>query len=111
MVVEGCGFIFELIFMVLSTSVCSVKCHKFFRAHVGEGLLRLEDGEAARMGESNSPKLSKAVLGCHNKKAQGTFSWVPPWVRSSVASHMAELTLPSGEWRSSTLVFLMTNIL
>lgn len=68
-------------------------------------------GEAARMGESNSPKLSKAVLGCHNKKAQGTFSWVPPWVRSSVASHMAELTLPSGEWRSSTLVFLMTNIL
>lgn len=70
-------------------------------------------GEAARMGESNSSreKLSKAALGCHNKGAQGTFSWVPPWVRSSVAPHMAELTLPSGEWRSSTLVFLMPKVL
>lgn len=42
---RGLWFIFKLIFIVLSTSVCSVKCHKVFRAHLGEGMLRMEDME------------------------------------------------------------------
>lgn len=57
--------------------------------------------EAPRMGESNSPrekvKLSKAAaLGCYNRRVQGTFLWVPSWVRSSVDPPMAILMLSSG---------------
>jgi len=57
--------------------------------------------EALRMGESSSPRevnLSQAALaGLCNRRAQGTFLWVPPRARSAVDPPMPMLTLPSGK--------------